>query len=153
MNEDSSELDYEPKSRSSREVEEEVGSLSSRLLDMTQIKGKVTDLAPMASSCGVSDRDADMYRSVRHPWSIYGVENSVLQKGMEKLVDRLPKEGWRIVKNGPDASKNRNQEILAVHLKTRIQTQVTWKKGLDGRQPLIAFAVYSRCFRDPGHSY
>lgn len=119
---------------------------------MLKIKGKVTNLAPMASSCDVDDGDTKKYRSVRHPWSIYDVDNKTLEKGMNNLATQLPKQGWRIVKDGPDASKNRNREILAVHTKTHTQMEATWRKRAEDDDPLISFAVYSRCFRDPGHS-
>ncbi|GHJ29022.1 hypothetical protein TPA0910_34550 [Streptomyces hygroscopicus subsp. sporocinereus] len=152
MDGNSSGLEYEPQVRKSRAVEEEVGTLSSRLLEMLKIKGKVTDLAPMASSCQVDDDDTEKYRSVRHPWSMYDVDNNALEKGMDNLAEQLPKQGWRVVKDGPDESRNRNREILAVHTKTHTQMEATWMKGLDGHEPMISFAVYSRCFRDPGHS-
>ncbi|MGW2324497.1 hypothetical protein ACWC5C_01885 [Streptomyces sp. NPDC001700] len=152
VDEKSSGLDYEPQVRKSRAVEDEVGSLSSRLLEILKIKGKVTDLAPAASSCRVDDGDAKKYRSVRHPWSIYDVDNKTLEKGMNNLAAQLSQQGWRVVEDGPDSSKNRNREILAVHTKTHTQMEATWMKGLDGHEPLISFAVYSRCFRDPGHS-
>ncbi|MFC9224622.1 hypothetical protein ACFT8W_28520 [Streptomyces hygroscopicus] len=152
MDGNSSGLEYEPQVRKSRAVEEEVGTLSSRLLEMLKIKGKVTDLAPMASSCQVDDDDTEKYRSVRHPWSMYDVDNNALEKGMDNLAEQLPKRGWRVVKDGPDESRNRNREILAVHTKTHTQMEATWMKGLDGHEPMISFAVYSRCFRDPGHS-
>ncbi|KUJ64262.1 hypothetical protein ACZ90_56725 [Streptomyces albus subsp. albus] len=130
-------------------MEKEIGSLSSRLLEMLHIKGKVTDLSPAAGPCEVGGLEGAEFRSVRHPWSLYGPDNSTLEKGMRNLVERLPRQGWKVVRNGPDSSKNRNQEILAVHLRTHTQAEVTWMKGLDGHTPIISFAVYSRCFRDP----
>src|SRR4051812_18873031 len=95
MDEKSNGLEYEPQVRKSRAVEEEVGTLSSRLLEMLKIKGKVTDLAPMASSCDVDDGDTEKYRSVRHPWSFYDVNNKTLERGMNNLADQLPQQGWR----------------------------------------------------------
>ncbi|MFE6778275.1 hypothetical protein [Streptomyces sp. NPDC057702] len=145
-------MDYQPKDRYGDEVEQEIAALSGELLDVLQAKGEVTKPGPMAGPCRVSAADAEMYRSVRHPWSFYGVDNKVLESAMDNLAKGLPDRGWKIVKNGPDASKNRNPEILAVHLKSRTQAEITWRKGLQGREPLISFAVYSRCFRDPDRS-
>ncbi len=133
-------------------MEGEVGSLSSELLDVLRVRGKVTKPGPMASPCRVEGGGADSYRSVRHPWSLYGVDNKVLEQAMRNLADGLPQRGWKIVKQGTDSSRNRNLEILAVHLESRTQAEITWRKGLDGHEPLISFAVYSRCFRDPGLS-
>ncbi|WP_327287955.1 hypothetical protein [Streptomyces sp. NBC_01198] len=42
---------------------------------------------------------------------------------------------------------SKNQEILATHLATKIQMDVTWEKNLQYGDPLIQFDVYSPCFR------
>ncbi|MDW6059546.1 hypothetical protein SAZ11_17945 [Streptomyces sp. FXJ1.4098] len=148
MSNESDTREYDPVPRDSEDVEREVGELSSRVLDMLQIKGKVTDLAPMAGPCEMGDESVKKYRIVDHPWSLHGVGNSVLSKGMENLADKLPGQGWKIVKHGLDASKNKNLQILAVHRKTYTQLEVTWMKGLDGHEPMISVDLYSRCFRD-----
>lgn len=145
---ESDKREYDPVPRDSEDVEREVRELSSTVLDMLQIKGKVTDLAPMAGPCDLGDESVKKYRIVGHPWSLYGVGNSVLRKGMENLAGKLPEQGWKIVKHGLDASKNKNLQILAVHRKTYTQLEVTWMKGLDGHKPLISVDLYSRCFRD-----
>jgi hypothetical protein len=123
-------------------------------MGMLQVKGKATDLDPMAGPCDLSgdDTDTEGYRRVNHPWSVYGVDNSVLHTGMNNLADKLPKQGWKIVAHGPDASKNKNLEILAVHRATSTQLAVTWMKGLDGHEPLISIDLDSRCFRDSSDS-
>ncbi|MER0243891.1 hypothetical protein AAHZ94_18125 [Streptomyces sp. HSW2009] len=138
----------DPTPRTGEQVEEEVGALSSGVLDAMGIKAKVTDTKPMAGPYdGASEEDRA--RIVRHPWSVHGVRNEVLQSGMDNLAVELPKRGWKIVKSGPDASRNRNLEVSAVHLKTRAQLEMTWMKGLDGHAALISVDVYSRCFREP----
>lgn len=139
---------YKPEMRSIEEVKEEVGGLSSRVLEMLRIKGKVTEPGPDVEPCETSASNSVNYYKISHPWSLYGVENKELEKGMENLGRDLPNQGWKVVKNGKDASKNQNLEILAVHLKTRSQLEVTWLRGLDGNEPLIEVTLYSRCFRD-----
>ncbi|WP_162890383.1 hypothetical protein [Streptomyces olivoreticuli] len=150
MDEKTRKLDYEPETRSSQAVEKEIGSLSSKVLDMLQVKGKVTEPGPAAGSCSTSDGDVSGYRSVRHPWSLYGADNDSLQKGMNNLKDKLPAQGWKVERYGADTSRNQNLEISAVHSETRTQLEVTWMKGLDGKEPLIEVTLYSRCFRDSG---
>ncbi|MGK5628057.1 hypothetical protein [Streptomyces sp. URMC 123] len=140
---------YDPKPRESGEVQEEIGALSSRVLEMTGIKGKVTDTGPLAGSCESGGADKKKYRMVTHPWSLYGVDNTVLEKGMDNLATELPKRGWEITKKGPDSSKNRNLEIKAVHGQTYTLMEAVWMKGLDGHEAMIAFNLYSRCFLDP----
>ncbi|MEV0277153.1 hypothetical protein AB0I22_12300 [Streptomyces sp. NPDC050610] len=148
VHEKSGNLGYEPQVRDGRKVEQEIGSLSSEVLEAFHVKGKVTEPGPAAGRCDVDGEDAEKYRNVRHPWSLHGLGNDVLGKGMDNLVERLPGKGWKIVERGHDSSRNKNQRILAVHLKTHTQAEVTWMKGLDGHEPLIEVAVYSRCFRD-----
>lgn len=145
---DANKLGYEPVVRDKREVEDEVGSLSSRVLEMLRVKGQVTEPGPMTNFCETGGDDTPRYRVVAHPWSLYGVDNNALGKGMDRLADQLPKKGWKVVRQGPDSSKNRNLEIVAVHVTTHTHLEVTWMKGQDGHEPLISVDVTSRCFRD-----
>ncbi|WP_367124050.1 hypothetical protein [Streptomyces phytohabitans] len=138
--------DYEPKTRDAQEVHHEVSTLSSNVLDMIAIQGKVTEPGPMKYPCGPDEGDSDGLNRVRHPWSLYGVSNAKLQTGMENLERELPSHGWKIAKVGEDGSRNRNREILAVHDSTRSQLEVAWLKGEDGHQALLEVTVYSRCF-------
>lgn len=148
----SSKLSYQPKKRDNREVEHEIGGLSSRILEMLQVKGKVTEPGPYTAACPSGKGDAGDLRWVRHPWSIYGTDRKVLQEGVDNLLESLPKQGWKVVKRGPDMSRNRNLQILAVHLKTHTKLDVTWMKDPGGDRPLIAVTLYSRCFRDPSNT-
>ncbi|WP_406218594.1 hypothetical protein [Streptomyces decoyicus] len=145
---DSSGLDYEPEKRDSQQVVREVGTLSSRVLEMLNIKGKSTEPGPAAAPCDASHDTSRTYQSVRHPWSLYGVENDALEKGMSNLHSALSNQGWKVMKYGKDSSRNHNLEIMAVHLKTHTQLEVTWLKGLDGHTPLLEITLYSRCFTE-----
>jgi hypothetical protein len=134
-------------------VRTEVADQSRAVADMMQITGQTTEAAPPRGtptdmSCDEDDEDSPD-REMVQSWSLYGVDNTVLGKGMSGLAANLPERGWKVVQNGPDSSMNRNQEILATHLATKTQIDVTWMKGLDGHEPLIRFTVYSRCFRAP----
>lgn len=141
-------LGYEPRVRPVGAVKEEIAELSSAVLDMVHVKGRVTEGDPMELPWD-EGADPDAFHNITHLWSLYGVDNAVLERGMASLAGHLPEGGWIVVGNGPDSSRNRNQEILATHLATKTQIDVTWLKGLDGHEPLITFSVYSRCFRAP----
>ncbi|MFI2355432.1 MULTISPECIES: hypothetical protein [Streptomyces] len=131
--------------RSGPEVEIEIATRSSEIMDMMATKGKMTELGPRSYACA---REVQGGRVVRHPWSLYGVSNDRLETAMKNLVARLPDKGWKIVENGDDGSRNRNQQILAVHLDTLTQMDISWKKALDTNRPMITASVYSRCFID-----
>jgi hypothetical protein len=141
----SEEFGYEPRVRLAGAVKAEVAELSSAVLDMLHVRGRTTEGGPMEVPWDEGD-DPDAYHNITHMWSLYGVDNSVLGQGMASLAEQLPAHGWVVVKNGPDSSRNRNQEILATHLATRAQLEASWKKGLDGHEPLLSFSVYSRFF-------
>lgn len=130
--------------RSPSAVEDEVSSLSSQVLDMVKVKGKVTEPGPYSSSC-TDDGKKGVW--VRHPWSMYGIDNSKLGEGFSNLKRSLPENGWKIVKDGDDGSRNKNPEIKAAHQKTHSQLEVRWLKGLDGNAPLLDVTVYSQCFK------
>ncbi|MFD7063349.1 hypothetical protein [Streptomyces sp. NPDC059906] len=132
-------------SRASSAVEDEVSSLSSRVLDMLKVKGKVTEPGAYTSSCA---EDGSKGVWVRHPWSMYGIDNSELGEGFANLKRSLPGDGWEIVKEGDDGSRDKNPEIRAVHQRTHSQLEARWLKGLDGNTPLIDVTLYSQCFKE-----
>ncbi|MFG2990160.1 hypothetical protein ACGFZK_12880 [Streptomyces sp. NPDC048257] len=147
--ESSSKRTYDPQPRTHQEVEEEVGDLSSRALDMTQVKGKVTEGGPATYPCGTSEEKKQGLRNVRHVWSVYGVDHDTLDKGMKNLAAQLPENGWKVVKNGPNLNtESKRIEVLAVHEATHTQLEARWMDGSGGGENLINFAVYSRCFKD-----
>lgn len=148
MKSDASGLKHEPEKRDSQKVVHEVGTLSSRVLEMLNIKGKSTEPGPTATPCDVPHGTSRTYQRVRHPWSFYGVGNDALEKGMANLHRALPEEGWKVVKYGKDSSRSQNLEMMAVHLKTHTQLEVTWLKGLDSHTPLLDITLYSRCFAE-----
>jgi hypothetical protein len=135
--------------RESQAVQNEVTTRSDAVLAMTQVKGKVTGGGSTEVSCHADDDANDPVRAVLDMWSLSGVDNAVLGKAMANLTAGLPRQGWKVLHNGPDSSRNRNQEIQAVHTATRTQLDVTWMKGLDGHEPLITFDFDSPCFRTP----
>jgi hypothetical protein len=133
------------------DVKSQVADESGAVAGMTHVTGKTTEAAPPRGtptdmSCDEDNEDSPD-RQMAQSWSLYGVDNTTLGKGMADLAAGLPKQGWKVVKNGPDSSRNRNQEIQATHLATKTQLEATWMKGLDGHEPLVHFDVYSDCFR------
>ncbi|MFD6230482.1 hypothetical protein ACFWFZ_26970 [Streptomyces sp. NPDC060232] len=148
-NDSSTQRSYTPQPRAHQDVEEEVGDLSSRALDMTQVKGKVTDGGPATYPCGTSEEKKQGLRNVRHVWSVYGVDHDTLGKGMKNLAARLPENGWHIVRNGPnERTESKRIEVFAVHEQSHTQLEARWMDSSDGGENLINFAVYSRCFKD-----
>lgn len=85
---------------------------SSRILEILDVRGKVTETGATTSRCSDYDSDEEVYRA-RHPWSIYKAPFADMQKGMARLRVELPKDGWKIVQDGVDGSKAKSPQIVA----------------------------------------
>lgn len=119
------------------------------VMGMTHVTGKATGGAPPAYPTDLScdeDDDNSPDREWLQMWSLYGVENDVLGKAMANLATDLPRHGWKVISNGPDSSKARSQEIVAVHRATDTRLRATWHENLETRDPVLLFDVYSGCF-------
>ncbi|MFF6779200.1 hypothetical protein ACFY8W_37390 [Streptomyces sp. NPDC012637] len=121
---------------------------SSRVLEMLAIKGKVTDTGAMTARCADYDEEDEVYRA-RHPWSVYGVPFADMQKAFDHLRTELPKNGWRIVKDGVDGSKSKSPQILAESSGREFAIDVRlYKASKVGNAPaLINIAVESACYK------
>ncbi|MER5717731.1 hypothetical protein [Streptomyces sp. NPDC002132] len=95
----------------SREASDEVRKVSSGIYDLIGVKGKASDSSPGVSDC--SNKDAKTNFRIFHSWSFYPASASDLDIAMERLKKELPKHGWEIVTYGPDASKNKNINLIA----------------------------------------
>ncbi|SHN32624.1 hypothetical protein [Actinacidiphila paucisporea] len=137
--------------RDAATVRSEVMTQSAVVMDTAHVTGRQVGAFPPRStptdlSCD-DDNDDSPDRVLSQMWTVHSKDNTALGKGMANLAARLPGQGWKIVRNGPDSSLSKNQQILATHLATKIQMDVTWEKNLRYGDPLIQFDVYSPCFR------
>ncbi|MEV0281617.1 hypothetical protein AB0I22_35245 [Streptomyces sp. NPDC050610] len=140
-------LNYKPVERDVDTAKKETKAVSSQLLDMMGIKGKVTQGGPGVSSC--EDDDAQDLYLLRHPWSLYEVPDETLEKGMANLRKQLPEHGWKILKDGKANSKDQDPEILAENKKLQHAAHITWNRQTTTEKPMIHISVVSACFRAP----
>ncbi|MGW6098045.1 hypothetical protein ACWFRK_27640 [Streptomyces sp. NPDC055157] len=121
---------------------------SSRILEILDVRGKVTETGAMTSRCSDYDSDEEVYRA-RHPWSIYKAPFVDMQKGMDRLRVELPKEGWKIVQDGVDASKAKSPQIVAESKGGEFAVDVRLHKASKvGNAPdLLEVTVESACYR------
>ncbi|MBL3671076.1 hypothetical protein JL475_35105 [Streptomyces sp. M2CJ-2] len=134
--------------RDGETVKTQVEQASSRILEMMEIKGKVTDVGAVTVRCAEYDSDEEVYR-VRHPWSVYQVPVSDMENAMDRLRSGLPKEGWEIVKDGVDGSPAKSPQIVA---ESKGQEYAVDVRLLDERKysddpSLIEVTVQSACYR------
>ncbi|MEU6521714.1 hypothetical protein ABZ892_02430 [Streptomyces sp. NPDC046924] len=136
------------KVRDGETVKAQVEQASSRILEMMKIEGKVTDTGAVTVRCADYDSGEEVYRA-RHPWSVYQVPVSDMEKAMDRLRNGLPKKGWEIVKDGVDESAAKSPQIVA---ESKGQEYAVDVRLLDERKygddpSLIEVTVQSACYR------
>lgn len=134
--------------RDSEVVRTETKETSSRILEMMDLAGKVTETGAMTERCSDYAAEDEVYRA-SHPWSVYGLPVPDLEKAMDRLRVELPKAGWKIVKDGVDDTVGRSPQIVAESKGRRfaadIRLQDERKTGDD--PSLIEVTVQSVCYR------
>ncbi|MBB4794901.1 hypothetical protein [Streptomyces nodosus] len=139
----------EPTVLAVNEARTKANNISSQILDLIGIKeGKVAGGGAGVSLC---DEDPDHLYLMRHPWSIYEVKPDTLEAGFQRLREKLPKNGWKVVAYGRDTSANKNLELTADSEKdpfsVNVSLHVTGPSGT--KEPMIQVNVVSGCFRAP----
>lgn len=121
---------------------------SSRILEILDVRGKVTETGATTSRCSDYDSDEEVYRA-RHPWSIYKAPFADMQKGMARLRVELPKDGWKIVQDGVDGSKAKSPQIVAESRGGEFAVDVRLHRASKvGNAPdLLEVTVESACYR------
>lgn len=129
-------------------VSTEVEKTSSRILEMMELKGKVTDTGAMISRCSDYDPEEEVYRA-RQPWSVYDLPVPDLEKAMDRLRRELPNTGWKIVKDGVDDTPAKSPQIIAESKDGKFAADIQlWDNRKKGDDPsLILVAVESACYR------
>lgn len=144
-------LGYEPEERETAESTAAAQEISSKLLDMTGMKGKgrITEPGPSTSVCERIDPDFVGHYFVYHPWSIYQTSNENLEKAMANLRRELPRHGWKITQDGPARSQAKDPVITAQNPESMHSVHITWRQKRASGKPLLHFSVSSRCFKVP----
>ncbi|MDH2411899.1 hypothetical protein [Streptomyces chitinivorans] len=140
------ELDYEPHVISVEDARSQARGVSSRIFDMMGVDAKATQPGPGISTCSADPNKERMY-VVRHPWAIYGVSNSVLKEAMDNLRNSLPGDGWTIVKDGREESKDRQPVIHAENDELQYTLIASWAQGRE--KPQISVTLTSACIKTP----
>ncbi|MCS0639299.1 hypothetical protein NX801_27405 [Streptomyces sp. LP05-1] len=136
-------LDYTPVRMDPGPAREKAKEVSSRLLEMTGVKGKVTEPGPRVSRC--YEYGDDLF-STTHPWSVYGLTDEQVDTGMANLRKALKENGWTITKDGKANSKAQSPEIYAENKAEQFAMNVTALKH-EGPDTMLNFSVVSACYR------
>ncbi|WP_240676431.1 hypothetical protein [Streptomyces sp. B27] len=126
----------------------ETEKTSSRVLEMLAVKGKVTESGAMTAPCTDSGSDEKTFRA-RHPWSVHQAPFAELKAGMERLRRELPRDGWEIVKDGPDSSTAKSPQLVAESAGREFAVDARLHRASSvGKAPeLLEVTVDSACFR------
>ncbi|MGX9883828.1 hypothetical protein [Streptomyces sp. NPDC002276] len=148
-NDTSSDSSPQPTTLGVDDARAKANHISSQILDMIGIEdSQVTQSGAGVSPC---DKDPNHLYLLRHPWSIYKVTPDELKAGFQRLREKLPKNGWKIVDYGPDTSANKNLELTADSetepFSVNASLHITGTSGK--KEPLILVHVVSGCYRAP----
>ncbi|MFF0507193.1 hypothetical protein ACFYUH_26820 [Streptomyces fimicarius] len=136
--------------RSIDDVDAETKEISSQILDVIAVKGKMSKSGPGVSTCEGAERGKLFL--MRHPWSLTGSSDAELMRAMTRLKEDLPKHGWKIVKYGRNSSKAKSLELTADHAEKKFAVNVElWEKdsGGDTNDPTLLVNVVSACYQVP----
>ena len=149
-------LDYTPQRMGLRDAKDLVRQQSSRILDVSKLRGEVSPASPHASPCEGVDHG---YR-VNHWWSVYGPSVETLKEAMDRLHRELPKHGWKVYRYAPANSKARQLQLdvedKKEHHTVRIELSLPstyanpsrWEKKM---RDSISVALASPCYVDPDY--
>ncbi|GAA2417044.1 hypothetical protein GCM10010420_54160 [Streptomyces glaucosporus] len=134
---------------------EKTKEISSRALDITGVKGKVSPVGPIVRTDG--KRKGNYY--VHHAWSVVGGSPAAVKEGMERLRIKLPEEDWSIEKYGRANSKARQLQLEAFHegqkYLMQVEALIRSERGADSGESeksgkdLLAFTVMSPTYKSP----
>ncbi|MEV0775083.1 hypothetical protein ACIBLA_17730 [Streptomyces sp. NPDC050433] len=119
--------------------------VSSELYDLIGIKGKASEAGPGVSECG--DKDPEKYFQIFHAWTFTPASADLLDGVMERLRAELPKHGWKVVKYGPDTSKNKNLSLTADNDEKKHSVKIG--HFAKDESPNLNLMVASGCYQVP----
>ncbi|MCZ7416342.1 hypothetical protein [Streptomyces sp. WMMC897] len=130
-------------------VDTDTQAMSSHILDMINLSGKVSEPGPGVYRCGEGENPDSLFR-IRHTWNISGPPGKELKNSLERLRDKLPEEGWELVAYGPDSSLARTLTLIADQHKQQFGVKVElWDQREKDDVPALVVTVASDCYQVP----
>ncbi|WP_235617366.1 hypothetical protein [Streptomyces thermolilacinus] len=139
--------------RDSAAVKADTKKVSSRVLEMLALEGKVTETGAMTMRCSGFDADEKVYRA-RHPWSVYDASFADMRAAFDRLRGELPKNGWKIVKDGPDGTAGKSPQIVAESEggDFAVDARLHEENRAQNAPALLTVTVESACYKGSGTS-
>ncbi|GAB2924804.1 hypothetical protein [Streptomyces mayteni] len=133
--------------RSVEDARADARGLSSSILDLSGVQGRVSEPGPRVTTCE-EDPDRERLYRIRHSWSITETSAESLAAGMDRLRSQLPQEGWEVVEEGELNNAERTPRILFENNEVEYAANVTLEGG-DSDAPLLVVTLVSACFSTP----
>ncbi|OKK02946.1 hypothetical protein AMK26_24105 [Streptomyces sp. CB03234] len=128
----------------------EVNDISSRVLDWMGVEGTTSQSGATATHCDAVDPDLKTHYRIYHPWGIHDLRKGTFEQAMQNLRVQLPKNGWKITKDGPAKTKAKDPQIIAVNTASHHTIAIEWLSNRAGTlKDMISVDVTSRCYRAP----
>ncbi|MFI0779048.1 hypothetical protein [Streptomyces sp. NPDC021212] len=145
-------LGYTPKGREVSRAKNDAKEASSEILEIIDLRGEVSEPGPGIAQCG--GKDPEKFYRVNHMWSLSGVPVPEMQRAMTRLKEGLPKKGWKIAKYGPDGSRSKSPELVAVSVPRQFSVNIhlydeSKKTEPNAPKSLIYVFLTSDCFQVP----
>lgn len=133
--------------RQQEEIDENTKKVSSQILDLLTLKGKVSRPGPGSLPC--ENKARDKYFQMLHSWNVIPPkgQSAGIEEAVEDLKKSLPKQGWEIKSFGRDSSPNRNLSLTADHDKKKFSVNVVGQ--VKDKQPKLVVRVISACYKVP----
>ncbi len=134
--------------RKQSDADEQTKKVSSGILDLIPVQGKVSEPGPTSTECG-GGKDPHKYFRMLHTWSMTpeAKDRPKLAEAMKDLKKSLPERGWEVKSFARDSSRNRNLALVADHDKKKFSVNVTHNAKDD--PPHLVVSVISGCYRVP----
>ncbi|WP_229818635.1 hypothetical protein [Streptomyces lateritius] len=137
--------------REQDEVNAATKKVSSEIYDLIGVEGTTSKGGPGVLSCEGKDREK--FYIMKHPWSLAAETDAELAEAMERLKEKLPQHGWKIVKYGPDSSPSKSLELTADNDEKKFGVHISfWKQRTvlgQTKPPSLIIDVISGCYEVP----
>ncbi|MDT0321546.1 hypothetical protein [Streptomyces millisiae] len=136
-----------PTVRSVEDARAGARDLSSTILDLSGVQGRVSEPGPRVTTCEEDPEKERLYK-IRHSWSISETSGESLAAGMDRLRMELPQEGWTIIEDGELNNAERSPRVLFENADVEYAANIQLE-GQHSDAPLLVVTLVSACFSTP----
>ncbi|QKW51599.1 hypothetical protein [Streptomyces buecherae] len=144
MNED------EPTVKDVSKVKRQSNDLSRDLLGIINLRSDLDPPGYVVGLCG--DRDSEKFYRINNFWSIAGPSVADMRAAMDRLVTKLPENGWEIAENGRENTQVKSHYLKANNEDSKFSVYIVLREPSphsDRTRPLLSVSLVSACHQAP----